>query len=321
MALVLLGIGQGDEVIVPSLSFIATANCVRYTGATVVFADVDVTTQNLSAETVERAMTPRTKAVILVHQCGIPADIDAVRAVCDAHGAAVVEDAACALGATYKGTPIGSHSDLVAFSFHPRKVITTGEGGMLTTTSEAWATRARRLREHGMSMSAAERHNASSVVLEQYLETGFNYRMTDVQAAIGLVQLGRLDAIVQRRRQLAAGYHERLAGIDGLITPADPAYGVINYQSFWALLPPDFPISRNELLQRFMDDKIGAKRGIMAAHLEPAYGGEGRSDLAVTERISNDSVILPLHHLLSEDDQDRVVDVIRIAATASRSAA
>jgi dTDP-4-amino-4,6-dideoxygalactose transaminase len=321
MALVLLGIEAGDEVIVPSLSFIATANCVRYTGATPTFADVEVTTQNVTAETIERAITPATKAVIVVHQTGTPADLDPIRTLCDARGIAVVEDAACGLGSTYKGQAIGSHSDLIAFSFHPRKVITTGEGGMLTTTNLEWAARARRLREHGMSMSAAERHNASSVVLEQYLETGFNYRMTDVQAAIGLVQLGRLDDIVERRRALAAGYHERLAGIEGLITPNDSAANFINYQSFWALLPEGFPISRNELLQRFMDEKIGAKRGIMASHLEPAYGGDSRSDLPVTERISNDSVILPLHHYLTEDDQDRVVDVIRTAATASRSAA
>ena len=314
LALVVLDVGPGDEVVAPSLSFIATANAARYVGATPVFADVDESTQNLSAKTIEEVITPATRAVIVVHQCGVPADLDAIHGLCDPLGIAVVEDAACAIGATYRGAPIGSHSDLVAFSFHPRKVITTGEGGMLLTSRADWAERARRLREHGMSVSAADRHQAKGLVIEQYLETGFNYRMTDVQAAIGLVQLGRLDAIVARRRELALRYRRALAGIDGLTMIGDPPDGSTNFQSFWVVLPDDFPLGRNELLERFMANGVSPRRGIMASHQEPAYAGHPHAPLPVTERLTARSVLLPLFHDMTEAQQDHVVDVLRRAA-------
>lgn len=314
MALVALGVGPGDEVVVPSLSFIATANAARYVGATPVFADVDANTQNLSSKTIDQVLTPATKAVIVVHQAGMPADLDAIHALCDPLGIGVVEDAACAAGATYKDRPIGGHSDLVAFSFHPRKVITTGEGGMLTTARADWAERLRRLREHGMSASAAARHSARTVVIEQYLETGFNYRMTDIQAAVGLVQLGRLDEIVARRRELALRYTQRLADVPGLQVPSDPPYGTTNFQSFWVVLPDDFPVPRNDLLARMMEAGISPRRGIMASHLEPAYAGHPCGDLPVTEWLNQQAVLLPLFHVMSGAEQDLVVSVIRGAA-------
>jgi len=200
LSLLALSVGPGDEVVAPSLSFIATANAIRHAGAVPVFADVCEQTQNLTAHTIEQVLTPRTKAVILVHQGGTPADIGAVRKLCEPRGISIVEDAACALGSVYEGRPIGCHSDLVVFSFHPRKVITTGEGGMIMTRSGEFAERMRRLREHAMSVSAADRHSASKVIIESYAETGFNYRMSDLQAAVGLVQVTRLDAILARRR-------------------------------------------------------------------------------------------------------------------------
>ncbi len=310
LALVVLGVGPGDEVIVPSLSFVATANVVRYVGATPVFADVEPSTGNLGVATVEPVLTPRTRAVIVVHQGGVPADVDALRALCAPHGVEVVEDAACALGTEIRGQPVGSHSDLVAFSFHPRKVITTGEGGMLTVGSSERAARLRRLREHGMSVSAADRHASGKVVLEEYLEVGFNYRMTDIQAAIGLVQLGRLDAIVERRRALAARYRERLSGLPGVAFVDDPPHGRANFQSMWALLPDDFPVPRDELLQGLLDRGISARRGIMASHLEPAYAGTSHDPLPVTERLTARSLILPLFHEMTEADHDRVVDAL-----------
>jgi len=310
-ALVALGVGPGDEVVVPSFSFIATANVVRYTGAVPVFADVEAETGNLSPETIEAARSSRTRAVILVHQAGVPADIDAVHAHCDPLDVAVVEDAACAIGATYRDAPIGAGSRHVVFSFHPRKVITTGEGGMVTTSDGESATRLRRLREHGMSVSAAERHAAGRVVLEQYLEVGFNYRMTDIQAAVGLVQLQRLDAIVERRRQLAARYHELLADVPALRAVRDPAYGTTNYQSYWVEIPEGFAVGRDELLQRMLEDGISARRGIMAAHLEPAYADTPAPPLPVTERLTARTLILPLYHQLTEAEQDRVVGSLR----------
>ena len=193
LALHLVGVGPGDEVVVPSLSFIATASSVRQTGASPVFADVDEATQNLTAKTIEPCLSERTKAVMVVHQAGVPADVSSIHDLVDPLGIHVIEDAACALGSTFHGSPIGSHGDLAIFSFHPRKIITTGEGGMIMTNDPESASRLRRLREHGMNHSAFDRHASTGPVLEAYLEPGFNYRMTDLQAALGLAQLERLD--------------------------------------------------------------------------------------------------------------------------------
>jgi perosamine synthetase len=315
LALVLAGIGVGDEVIVPSMSFIATANVVRYQGATPVFADIEAATLNLTPETIEAVLTPATRAVIAVHQGGAPLDLDPLRAFCEARGLALIEDAACAVGSTYQGRPIGTGARYAAFSFHPRKLLTTGEGGMLVSDDPELAARGRRLREHGMDLSAAARHGSNKVQLESYSEVGFNYRMTDVQAALGLVQLDRLDRMIERRRELAARYQEALADLPGVLTATDPAYGTTNFQSFWVYLPDDFPISRDELLQVLLDNDISARRGIMASHLEPAYAGYQVQPLPVTERMTAQTLILPLYHQLSIADQDRVIDVLRRVAT------
>jgi dTDP-4-amino-4,6-dideoxygalactose transaminase len=311
LGLVALGVGPGDEVIVPSLSFIATANAARYVGATPVFADVDLATQNLTAATIKAVATSATRAVIVVHQAGIPADMGDIHEFCDPMGIAVFEDAACAIGATYNGHLVGADSDLVAFSFHPRKVITTGEGGMLTTSNPQWAARIRRLREHGMNVSAAERHQAKTAVIERYLETGWNFRMTDIQAAVGLVQLAKLDVIVARRRELGLRYAARLGDLPGVITAADPPYGTTNFQSFWLLLADNAATDRDELLAELMRRGISARRGIMASHLEPAYEGQPHDELPVTERLTRDSIILPLFHTMTSAEHDRVVDSVR----------
>jgi perosamine synthetase len=314
LALVVAGVGPGDEVVVPSLSFIATANAARYVGAVPVFADVDQATQNLTPATVEPCLTSRTRAVILVDQAGIPADLDALRALCGPRGITVVEDAACAVGSAYRGRPVGAGADLAAFSFHPRKLLTTGEGGMLVTPDADVAARLRRLREHGMDFSAAARHASRQPVIEHYMEVGFNFRMTDIQAAVGLVQLRKLGELIARRRQLAQRYQQLLADIPGVQTSKDPGYGATNYQSFWVLLPDYFPVSRNELLQHLANAGVSARRGIMAAHLEPAYAGVARHPLPVTELLTARTLILPLFHDLTEPEQDLVVSVIAAAA-------
>ncbi|MFI8360310.1 DegT/DnrJ/EryC1/StrS family aminotransferase [Streptomyces sp. NPDC085612] len=311
LALLALELEPGDEVIVPSLSFIATANAVRYIGARPVFADVEEATGNLTAATVDAVRTPRTRAVLVVHQGGVPADVHALRAACAEWDVALVEDAACGIGATVGGKSVGHGALLAAWSFHPRKVITTGEGGMLTTDDGQWAERLRRLREHGMNVSAAQRHASSTPIVESYLEVGYNFRMTDIQAAVGLVQLGRLDEIVARRRALAARYGELLAGVPGVRPVRDPAYGEGNFQSYWVLLGPEFPVGRDELLAVLSKAGISARRGIMASHLEPAYAGHGAAALPVTERITRDSLILPLFHTMTAAQQDRVVAVLR----------
>ncbi|HVV19471.1 MAG TPA: DegT/DnrJ/EryC1/StrS family aminotransferase [Pseudonocardiaceae bacterium] len=309
LALHVLGLGSGDEIVVPSFSFIASANAVRYVGATPVFADVDPLTGNITADTVAPLLTPRTKAVMAVHQGGMPADMDALRAVCG--DIPVVEDAACAAGATYRNAPVGKGALLAAWSFHPRKLLTTGEGGMITTDDPAVAARLRRLREHGMSVSAADRHTSGKPIVEQYLETGFNYRMTDLQAAVGIVQLGRLTDLIAGRRAKAARYHELLADVPGVRPVRDPAYGTTNYQAFWVLLPDG--VDRNEVLASLAAAGVSARRGIMAAHLEPAYADVAHEPLPVTELLTSRSIILPLHHELTADQQELVVDALRAA--------
>ncbi len=305
----LLGIGPGDEVVVPSFSFIATANAVRYCGATPVFADVLPGSGNLDPSSVAAALTDRTRAVLAVHQGGQPADIGALRAVCGP--VPVLEDAACAAGSTVDGRPVGTGALLAAWSFHPRKLLTTGEGGMVTTDDPEWAARLRRLREHGMTVSAAERHASTQPVLEGYAEVGFNYRMTDLQAAMGLVQLGRLPGIVAYRRELAARYEVLLAGLP--VRPVrDPAHGTSNHQSYWVELPSDGPAQR-DVLGVLARAWVSARRGIMAAHLEPAYAGVAHLPLPVTERLTAGTVILPMHHELTEADQKTVVDALAVA--------
>lgn len=311
LALIAAEIGPGDEVIVPSLSFIATANAVRYVGAQPVFGDVDLATQNLIPETVEPHITGRTRAVILVDQAGVPADLDAMRALCEPRGIAVVEDAACAAGSTYRGRPAGAGAALAAYSFHPRKLLTTGEGGMVTTADGSIAARIRRLREHGMDVSAADRHRSQQPVIEHYTEVGFNYRMTDVQAAIGLVQLRKLGKLVVRRRELAQRYRHLLSDVPGLRMIGDPPYGTTNYQSFWILLPDDSPVSRDEILRRLARAGVSARRGIMAAHLEPAYQDCPHGLLPVTERLTSRSLILPLFHDMTDTQHEVVVTAVR----------
>jgi dTDP-4-amino-4,6-dideoxygalactose transaminase len=317
----LLGIGPGDEVVVPSFSFIATANAVRYCDATPVFADVSAESGNLSPDSVAAVLSPRTRAVIAVHQGGQPADIVALQAVCG--DLPVVQDAACAAGSTLRGRPVGAGALLAAWSFHPRKLLTTGEGGMVTTDDAEWAARLRRLREHGMTVSAADRHSSTAVVLEGYAETGFNYRMTDLQAAMGLVQLGRLPGIVARRREIASRYYDLLARLP--VRPVrDPAHGTSNHQSFWVELPDDAP-PLVDVLATLAAAGVSARRGIMAAHLEPAYAGSDgaapagsaalRRPLPVTEHLTTRTVILPVHHELTEAEQRTVVDALATALT------
>ncbi|MDU0292016.1 DegT/DnrJ/EryC1/StrS family aminotransferase [Saccharothrix longispora] len=307
LALHMLGVGPADEVVVPSFSFIATANAARYVGATPVFADVDPLTGNVTSETLDAVITPRTTAVIAVHQGGTPFDVDDVQALCDKRGVPLVHDSACAAGSTYRGGPVSSGAALAAWSFHPRKLLTTGEGGMVTTGNAEWATRLRKLREHGMSVSAAERHAQGSVKLESYEEVGFNFRMTDMQAAVGLIQLRKLPDVIAKRRELAERYHKLLGELDGVRCVADPEYGTTNYQSFWVVLPDDYAGTSVDVLTALQERGVSGRRGIMASHLEPAYAGAAAGDLPVTEHLTSRSVILPLYHQMTEAEQDTVV--------------
>ena len=323
LGLVVAGIGPGDDVVVPSFSFIATANAPTYVGARPVFADVDLVTGNVTAETVLAALTEKTRAVIVVDQGGMPVNLEAIRAVTDPRGIVVIEDAACGAGSTYKGRPVGAGADLAAWSFHPRKLLTTGEGGMLTTSNADWAARARQLREHAMSVSAADRAASVIAAPEVYAEVGYNYRMTDMQAAVGIVQLGRLPEIVARRREIAAEYAQRIAGIQGLRIVTDPEYGTSNFQSLWVEVGDDFPLTREQLLEALAAADVSARRGIMAAHRQPAYADRdtGTVRLPATEHLTDNTLILPVFHQLTEAELTQVVDALVGAAHGSAGAA
>lgn len=313
LALIVAGVGAGDDVVIPSLSFIATTNVVRYVGANPVFADVDPLTGNVTGETVRRALTPATTAVIAVDQGGVPVDLDEIRAVTDPRGIVVIEDAACGAGSTYKGHPVGHGAELTAWSFHPRKVLTTGEGGMLTTAHADWAKRAKRLREHAMSVSAADRHSSVLPPPEEYGEVGYNFRMTDLQAAVGIVQLGRLPEIVRRRREIADTYRAALADVPGLRPVVDPGYGTGNMQSFWVEVLDEYPTDREGLLTALAEADISARRGIMAAHRQPPYQHlTPEGGLPATERVTDRTLILPVYHSMSDEEQSRVIDVLRL---------
>ncbi len=316
LALLALDVGPGDEVIVPSMTFIATANTIAHAGATPVFVEVDARTYNLDPVAAEGAITSRTKAIMPVHQVGMPADIVAFLDIGQRHGVRVLEDAACAIGSEVAvgdgwervGKP---HGDLACFSLHPRKLITTGEGGMITCHDEATATRLRRLRHHGMSVSDTTRHASRQVVAEEYVEVAYNYRMTDVQAAIGLGQMEKLPAIIESRRRLARRYNDRLANLATLSTPFEPDYARSNYQSYCVRLTSDAPLSRDELMQGLLDRGIASRRGIMTIHREPAYAQACRDvHLPVTERASDDSLLLPLYPQMTEEEHDTVVRAV-----------
>jgi perosamine synthetase len=312
LALVAAGVKPGDEVLCPSLSFIATANAIVHAGATPVFVDVDDTTYNMDPNCIEGAITSRTKAVLVVHQIGLPAPLRDISDVGSRHGLIVIEDAACAIGAEYHGQRIGlPHTSMACFSFHPRKVLTTGEGGMITTADEDLAARLRRLRQHAMTVSDVARHASSKVMVESYDEVGYNYRMTDLQAAIGLVQLRRLPDMLARRRQLAGRYSARLGSVPWLVLPQEPERVRHSYQSYMVRLQGDAPIGRDELMQELLDRGISTRRGIMAIHREAPYrSDEWDRQLANTNLVTDTAVVLPLFHEMSNEEQDYVIDCL-----------
>lgn len=317
LALKAVGVGAGDEVVTVSHSFIATANAVAYCGAVPVFVDIAAGGYNIDAQLIEPAITPRTKAILCVHQLGMPCDLAAVLAIGKRHGLPVIEDAACAIGSEvlWNGAweKIGRpHGDIACFSFHPRKVVTTGDGGMLTTADPAYDAKFRLWRQHAMSVADTVRHSSNSVIYEAYPEIGYNYRMTDVQAAIGREQLRKLPAIVARRRQIAAAYAERLGRIAGLGVPAEPAWCRSNWQSYCVALPRG--ADQRAVMQGLLDMGISTRRGIMNSHLEPAYRHPGAcregSSLRESVAAQNGSIILPLYPQMTDADIGRVADAL-----------
>jgi dTDP-4-amino-4,6-dideoxygalactose transaminase len=332
LALRAVGVGPGDEVVTVSHSFIATANAVRYCGALPVFVDVQRETLNMDPALIERALSPRTRAILCVHQLGMPCDLAGIIEVARARSLPVVEDAACAIGSEifWNGAweRIGRpHADIACFSFHPRKLLTTGDGGMITTSNEEWDRRFRLWRQHGMSVPDTVRHAASKVIVESYPVLGYNYRLTDVQAAIGREQLRRLPALLGERRGRAARYGESLAAIAGLRLPVEPVWARTNWQSYAIGIPEG--IDQAATMQRLLDAGIPTRRGVMCAHREPAYAGPSTplragadwscpaGGLPESERAQDRMLLLPLYPQMTDEEQDRVVEALEsVAGTA-----
>jgi perosamine synthetase len=379
LALMALDLGPGDEVITVSHSFIATANAVRYVGATPVFVDVEPETGNINPDLVPAAITPKTRAILAVHQLGMPCDLPRLAAIAREHRLLLIEDAACAVGSeisfegggpgvadpcpppsnslpptpykeesetTHSGAqktadtgdprmrglgggcggragdlrspgppptstwePIGRPRGVLAtFSFHPRKIITTGDGGMITGSDAALMERLAQLRSHSMSLSTAARHQAAGVVFEKYLEIGYNYRLSDIQGAMGREQLKRLPGLLKARRRLARRYQERLSGHPWLALPQEPPWARCNWQAYWITLTPACPLDQHSLMQALKEQGIHTRRGVMCAHREPAYlGAPLPFPLPVSEYLQDRSIILPLYPEMTESDQDRVM--------------
>ena len=339
LALLGVGVAPGDEVITASHSYIATANSIRYTGALPVFVDVDAATFNLVPSQVEAAISPRTRAILCVHQIGMPCDLEALLEISRRHGVPLVEDAACAAGSEIlwdgQWERIGKpHGDVACFSFHPRKILSTGDGGMLTTRDAALDAKFRRWRQHSMSVPDTIRHASGKVVFESYPEIGYNYRMTDIQAAVGREQLKRLTRAVERRRALAARYRELLVSVPAVDPPLEPAFARSNFQSYCVRLPET--IDQKAVMQYMLDAGVSTRRAVMCSHLEPAYQAPGSwkcwkagceiqdgrcPALAESERAQEHAIILPLFHQMTDDEQQTVVRALgeAIAALGTRS--
>lgn len=355
LALRALGVQAGDVVVTVSHSFIATANAIRLVGAEPVFVDIDPATLNLDPKALEaclnsqfdardgsfwfgdieriaagesplaRCAEPRGRlaAIIVVHQVGMPADMQAILAVAKRYGVPVVEDAACAIGSQHSsdggstwidiGSPLG---DMVCFSFHPRKVITTGEGGMITTADAELDRQVRIWRQHGMDRSPADRESGEPSNRETYVSTANNDRMTDIQAAIGIEQLKRLPEITKRRRAIAARYLEELRNVDGLLLSVEPGYARSNYQSFVVTLSD--PSRTTAIMKHLKENGVDSRPGIMCSHLEPPYQQAWpQGSLPHSERARDGGIILPLYPTMDDDAPDRVMDTLRQALQVS----
>jgi perosamine synthetase len=315
LALLTVGVGPGDEVVTASHSFIATANAIRYCGATPIFVDIDPKTYNIDPQQVAEAITGRTRAILAIHQMGMPCDLPALADVANRHGIPLIEDAACAAGSEIRingqweriGKPRGH---IACFSFHPRKVITTGEGGMLTTSNPEFDRKFRLCRQHGMSVADTVRHGSQRVIFEDYLLVGFNYRMTDFQAAVGRKQLERLPDLVARRRFLANCYKKLLSDVEGLGLPVEPDWARSNWQSYCVRLPER--LNQKAVMQALLDQGIATRRGVMCSHREAPYSGDTqRHDLRLSEDVQDHSILLPMYAQMREEDLVRITDALK----------
>lgn len=307
------GIQPGDEIIVPSFSFIASANCIVHAGATPVFADIDQLTYNMDPRDVERKITKKTRAILAVHQIGLAADLVALSRIAKKHKLLLFEDAACGLGATINGKHIGSFGLWSAFSFHPRKAITTAEGGLLVTKSAAIAKKVSMLRAHGASVSVKARHVSKRVLFESYPYIGYNFRMSDIHAAVGVSQFSRIHSLLATRLNIAHVYNSALKDHPRIQIPFVPDGYYHTYQSYMIRLRDGSRI-RNLVMQRLLDKGIATRAGVMASHKEPPYKKMyPKLRLPVTEKAANETIILPLYPQMTQNEQSYVIDQLKKA--------
>lgn len=314
LALVALEIGPGDEVIVPAFTWVSTANVVLYCGANLVFADVDPVTFNMDPEDLKKRISSKTKAIISVHLFGLCANMDAIKTI--AGNIPLVEDGACAAGAAYKGTPAGALGTIGCFSFHPRKSITTGEGGMITTNDDQLAEVMSMLRNHGASISEEQRHHGPRpYILPDFNMLGYNYRMTDLQGAVGVVQIKKLDQFISEREKWAAYYTKELASIPWLRTPkygVDYKHGWQSYVTF--VDETKAPMSRNEIMEKLQDQGISTRPGTHAVHMLNFYKDKysiQASDYPGAQAANDYSMAIPLHNRMVAEDFTYVVQMLK----------
>ncbi len=314
LALVALGVGPGDEVIVPAFTWVSTANVVIYCGAKVVFVDVDPVTFNIDPKDLSKRITPNTKAIIPVHLFGLCADMDEIKNI--SGSIPLIEDGACAAGSGYKGTPAGGLGTMGCFSFHPRKSITTGEGGMITTNDDKLAEVLGMLRNHGASISEEQRHHGPRpYILPDFNMLGYNYRMTDLQGAVGVVQIKKLDKFINERAQWAAYYTDQLSTIDWLTTPTFGQQYHHGWQSFVTLVDESkAPASRNEIMEILQEKGISTRPGTHAVHMLNYYKEKYQiqpSDFPGAQIANDYSMSIPLHNRMDLDDFAYVVAILK----------
>ena len=312
LALQVNGLQQGDEVILPSFTCMANANAVIIAGGVPRFADIERDTYNLEPRSVEERITEKTRAIMMVDQIGLPANLDAFKALAKKHNLILVEDAATALGSKYKETFVGGHGVTACYSFHPRKLITTGEGGMMMTGDAAFADRARVLRSAGASISDLKRHQAKGALFQEYAESGYNYRMTDMQAAMGLVQLAKFDAIVGQRAEQARLYDDLLAAVDEIAPPYVPSYATHAYTSYCVRVRPSARVGADDIVRRMADRNVSCRRGIQPLHCEP-YFQHTMNGLVLpeTELAAKETLFLPIFPGLTDGQQRAVIEALK----------
>jgi dTDP-4-amino-4,6-dideoxygalactose transaminase len=317
MAALAIGLGPGDEAVVPAYTWVTSANCIEYTGAKAVFADIDLGTYNIDPASLEEAITPRTKAVVVVHLFGLSAPMDRIMAIANKYGLKVIEDAACAVGSTFDGRPVGGIGDIGCFSFHPRKIITTGEGGMLTTNDGKTAEFVASLRNHGTAGGEPGPGAISRPFeMSRVVNLGYNFRLSDIHGAMGLAQLAKLESMLKVRRRIAARYNAALDGLDELAVPFAPDNSEHTYQAYVVRLLKGGKERRDRIMEHLAEKGIWTRPGTQAVHRLEYYqkkyqiSSERFPDAVKGE---DETITLPCYHQMNEDDFDFVVQSLYTA--------